>query len=324
MNIVPVGPHLTMLLCKKKKEKGKEPPQLPAIVGNEDLVYLISSFLCSSDPSLLVCSRWNRSFSLVRAQRRWDHLTEHIKADGNECVWLYHKLCYIPGSTETNENSRRVPREGYLRIFRSNCNRTCDDAMREYRTNLRNDPVGNSRVDSRPDYYYRAKRELPDCIELVLPRPLPLAEAATFVNKIEYDKKPRLVNKFIGCIGDINRAQHPMADNSSKEGLWNLGYHEIKSVRDMTVSKCNPRPPLNGYGDDTTSFLQTCQARPADDPRWIKFGHLVGEDRCRLFLMKHLLPVMGPRPTGNAWDSSGRDPFDSRFDEQDKLPPTSA
>lgn len=150
--------------------------------------------------------------------------------------------------------------------------------------------------------------ETPECIELILPRPLPYNDAIHFVNEIEYDERPRLVNKFVACIGDINGLQNPMTKEKSKEGQWNLGYHEIVSVRDMTTTKCDPRPPLNGHGEYTTSFLRATNAKPSDDPRWVKFCHLVGrEDRCRAFLKKCLLPMMGPRPTGHSWNSSPRD-----------------
>ena len=87
-------------------------------------------------------------------------------------------------------------------------------------------------------------------------------------------------------------------------GHWNLGYHEIRRVSDMTTSRCIPRPPLNAHGESTTSFLRACGARPAEDPRWIKFCHLIGDDRCRRFLKEHLLPMIGPRPTGNTQDET--------------------
>mmetsp|Transcript_36028 Transcript_36028/g.64877 ORF Transcript_36028/g.64877 Transcript_36028/m.64877 type:complete len:164 (+) Transcript_36028:284-775(+) len=161
-------------------------------------------------------------------------------------------------------------------------------------------------VDSQFDYYYRAHRETPESIDFALPRPLLYNNSTIhFVNKIEYDEKPRLVNKFTTSIlGDYIGVRSPMAEGESKEGQWNLGYHEIVSVRDMTSSNCYPRPPINGYGEDTTSFLRACKATPSNDPRWIKFCHLIGEDHCRSFLKKHVLLMMGPRPTANAWTSS--------------------
>jgi len=287
------------------------------VVGNEDLAFHISSYLCPNrNPSRLlnlclnlifVSRSWNESFSLVRAQLRWDFLTKHVR-DDEENEWLYHKLCYLPcTSTADNETGRTIPREGCLRIFRSHCNKTCDDATKAYQADVQNDHYsGVNRTDSRPDYYYRAHRETPEFIDFVLPRPLPYNSTIQFVNEIEYDDRPRLVNKFTTSIlGDCIGVQSPMAQGrTSKEGQWDLGYHEIVSVRDMRTAKCHPRPPLNNPGEDTSSFLHTCKAKPSDDPRWIKLCHLIGEDGCRNFLKRHVLPMMGPRPNANAWNSS--------------------
>ena len=316
------------MLCKKKrgesltKEKSACGPQsiIEEVVGNEDLAFLISQYLYpkNRNPSRLhelchnlcfVSRRWNEAFSLVRAQLRYDYLNHRIR-DDEENGWLYHKLCYIPKTSNDvhvgEAGMCRIPREGCLRIFRSHCTKTMDDAAKEYKRNLRNDHgSGDNREDSRPDYYYQAHRETAECIELVLPRPLLCYQDSTiqFVNEIEYDAKPRLVNKFSACIGDINGCKNNFIQEKSVEGQWNLGYHEIVSVRDMTTRSCHPRPPLNEHGEATTSFLYACGARPSDDPRWIKLCHLVGENKCRLFLKKHLLPMIGPRPSGCAWNS---------------------
>lgn len=145
-------------------------------------------------------------------------------------------------------------------------------------------------------------RELPECIEFVLPRPLVFKDSQHFVNEVEYDLKPRLVNKFHACIGDINGCQNPnMANGKSKEGQWDLGYHEIVSVQSMKTTSCITRPPLNGHGEDTTDFLHRINAKPSSDPRWVKFCHSIGEDRCSLFL-KSVYHMLGPRPTGSGWD----------------------
>ncbi|KAL7528579.1 hypothetical protein ACHAXR_006746 [Thalassiosira sp. AJA248-18] len=243
-----------------------------------------------------VANRWIHP-RMFGAGLRYDYLTKRIRDDGAS-EWLYHKLSYIPGGTTGDESGRCIPREGILRIFRSHCSTTCNNATSEYRSNLQNDQYsGTNRQDSRPDYYYQAHRESPECIEFVLPRPLKYNSTVHFVNEVEYDEKPRLVNKFTACIGDINGVQSSHTEEKSKEGQWNLGYHEIVSVREMTTTSCRSRPPMNGHGEDTTSFLRACGARPSDDPRWIRFGHLIGTDFCRMFLKKSLLPMLGPRPT---------------------------
>lgn len=113
------------------------------------------------------------------------------------------------------------------------------------------------------------------------------------------------MNKFTANIGDITGAQNPLGleGEKSKEGKWNLGFFEIVRVQDMITSSCNSRPPKGNTGKDTTSWLQACGARPSDHPRWVRFCHLVGEDQCRIFLKKHLIPMLGPRPTGNSFSS---------------------
>lgn len=138
----------------------------------------------------------------------------------------------------------------------------------------------------------------------ILPRPLIYDSTISFTNEIEFDDKPRLVNKFTANIGDITGAQNPLAgEGKSKEGKWNLGFFEIVRVQDMITSSCNTRPPKGDIGKDTTSWLQACGARPSNHPRWVRFCHLVGEDHCRTFLKKHLIPMLGPRPTGNSFSS---------------------
>ena len=136
----------------------------------------------------------------------------------------------------------------------------------------------------------------------ILPRPLIYDSTISFTNEIEFDDKPRLVNKFTANIGDITGAENPLGleGEKSKEGKWNLGFFEIVRVQDMITSSCNSRPPKGGIGKDTTSWLRACGARPSDHPRWVRFCHLVGEDQCRIFLKKHLIPMLGPRPTGNS------------------------
>ena len=188
----------------------------------------------------VVSKRWHQAFSLVRAQLRYDHLIAHIRADDDN-EWIYHKLSYIPGCL-TEEAGRTIPlgpREGCLQILRSHTTKTCDDACQEYRTNLLQDPL-RDRVDSRADYYYRAHHEEAETVQYILPRPLISYESQIEItNEIKYDEKPRLVNLFTTCIGDVNGMQNPLAgssNNKSKEGTWNLGYHEIKRVQGM-ISK---------------------------------------------------------------------------------------
>lgn len=95
--------------------------------------------------------------NVFAAQLRYDYLMNFISEDEKN-DWLHHKLIYLPG-TSIDDEGRAIPREGCLRIFRSNCNKTCNDARQEYRNNIQNDTDGNdNRVDSRPDYYYQAHR----------------------------------------------------------------------------------------------------------------------------------------------------------------------
>ena len=259
-----------------------------SVLLNEDLAFYIASYLKDDCNKLrLVSKRWNQTFRVVLAQQRWDCLTATIANDEAE-GWLYHKL------------DVSFHRDGCLRIFRSHCKKVCSDAMNELRWNVQNDRYSAlDRADSRADYYYRAHKEVPDCITLAFPSKLPWKNTIHCVNDIVHDDKPRLVNEFVGCIGDIHGCRNSMVEETSREGLWNLGYHEIRRVSDMTTARCIPRPQYNSHGDDTTSFLRACKARVAGDPRWIQFCHLVGDDRCRKFLKDHLLPMIGPRPTGN-------------------------
>ena len=80
----------------------------------------------------------------------------------------------------------------------------------------------DKRVDSRLDYYYRAHRESPECIEFY-PTEAPSDGPIHYVNEIEYDDKPRLVNKFTAHLGDIHGCHNPMIQEKSREGVWNLG-----------------------------------------------------------------------------------------------------
>ena len=295
------------MLCNKKKAihdaVGDETETthlsvVDEIIRNEDLAFLISSYLDPIDQSpsqlCIVSKSWHQSFRLVSAQIRYDSILEHIQQFDDD-DWIYHKIIYIPGVTD-----EKVPREGILKIHRSNCIKACDEACREFKRNLLDDEdPGVDRSDSRPDYYYRCHQEEAETIEFILPQPLVYDSTINFDNAIEYDEKPRLINRFTCSLGDVNGAQNPLAKDKSKEGVWNLGYHEIIRVQDMITSSCSTRPPYGGHGEDSTSWLRACQARPSDHPRWIKFAHTVGEDHCRLFLKKHLLPILGSRPTGS-------------------------
>ncbi len=142
--------------------------------------------------------KWNKSFRVIIAQQRWDNLTQSIANDKVK-EWLYHRLSHIPPGVEENE-AGSIPREGCLRIFRSHAKKVCDDTMTEYRNNRQNDRYsGFGRADSRADYYYQ--------ITLAVPQPLPWTSAIHCVNEITSDERPRLINKFTACIGDINGLQ---------------------------------------------------------------------------------------------------------------------
>jgi hypothetical protein len=276
---------------------------LSTIAGIEDLTFQIALFLVPKrrNPSsmnewmsnlMFVSKSWYKAFSLVRAQMRHDYLTQQLSSDDQ---WLYHKILYIPG-----------PPEGRLRIFRSHVNEACKEALHEYRFHRSQDEnagASHDRRDSRPDYYFKAHRESPKCLELVPPKVLSWTFGKTFSieNEIEYDQKPRLISEYCMIIDDVNGIEHPGSEKS-KEGRLNLGFHEIISVREPARNTClNPRPPLNGQGQDSSEFLRACNAKALDAPRWIKFAHAVGEDRCRMFINKNLLPMIGSRPTGNTW-----------------------
>lgn len=163
---------------------------IDSVVGNQDLAFLVSQFLCPDRlPNLRVVSKtFDKAFSLVIAQNRWDVLTQHIQ-QGDDNDWIYHKLSYVAGSS-ADEQGRRIPREGVLRIFRSHFKTTCDGALRRYRADVQNDENSDGRLDSRADYFFVAHRETPECIEFVLPRPLAI-DTVHIVNEIEYDDKPR-------------------------------------------------------------------------------------------------------------------------------------
>ena len=150
-----------------------------------------------------VSKKWNQSFCVIIAQRRWDHLTQSIANDKIK-EWLYHRLSYIPPGVEEDETGS-IPREGCIRIFRSHCKKVCDDAMTEYRNNRQKDQYSG---------FDRAHREIPEWITLALPQQLPWTSAIHCVNEIMSDERPRLVSKFTGSIGDINA----MAEGKSREG----------------------------------------------------------------------------------------------------------
>lgn len=203
------------------------------VIGSEDLAFLVASYVCPgrapSRPFDLchalcrVSRSWRAAFSLVRAQLRWDDV---MALDDEEEDWLYHRLCYVPGAA-ADETGRALPPAGCLQVFRSHCANACKDAADIYRNDLQNDQYrGSDRADSRPDYYYRAHRETPERCDFVLPRPLPYKRTITFENEIEFDKRPRLVNKMFttllgDCIG-VRNAHHPGTGRSA-EGHWDLG-----------------------------------------------------------------------------------------------------
>ena len=147
---------------------------------------------------------WHHSFSLVRAQVRYDHILKHIQSSlDKDDDSVYHKISYIPGcSTEDSEGHQSIPlgpKEGLLQIHRSDCSRACESACREYKKQLLDDEdsgvEGVDRLDSRADYYYQAHHEQAETIDFILPRPLVYDSTINFVNEIEYDEKPRLINR---------------------------------------------------------------------------------------------------------------------------------
>lgn len=105
------------------------------IIGNEDIAFHISSFLCPQrNPATLtefyanecfVAKLWNNAFGLVRAQLRWDFLRTQLKNDEVN-GWLYHKLMYIPKGVSVpiggGGKDKLIPHEGIIRIFRSHVN----------------------------------------------------------------------------------------------------------------------------------------------------------------------------------------------------------
>jgi len=189
-----------------------------------------------------------------------------------------------------------------IRIFRSHVNDTCFQSLKDFQSSRQNDPHGEHiRADSRPDYYYRTYKETAQYIDLIPPRALTWTYDTTIIieNDIEYDEKPRLVNEFIAFLDDVTGASGSLVQEKSSEGRWNLGYHEIVNVRDSTFSRIHPRPPHKGHGTETTNFLSVLKAKSSMlGPRRVKFAHLKGDDECRTFIRKHLLPIIGPRPSG--------------------------
>mmetsp|Transcript_14445 Transcript_14445/g.29452 ORF Transcript_14445/g.29452 Transcript_14445/m.29452 type:complete len:260 (-) Transcript_14445:286-1065(-) len=241
----------------------------------------------------LVSRTWNEVFSLTRAQNRWDNLIDEISIDNAE-GWMYHKVIYRPAIL-TNTSSRRLPVEGTLVVHRSNVETACLEAMQK-----------NSSGDSS----YCAYREMPMCIELVLPKKLFWTGdlQLNFVNEITWDEIPRLVGEF--CVrSDVKndeKSSSQARDNKVVDDGCNktsLGFHEIVSVKNRTFANIHPRPALRKHGECTTSYLAANKVDESATPRWVKFAHIVGEDRCRMFIRKHLLPMMGTRPTGNNWQS---------------------
>lgn len=295
---------------KKPKEstKASRSSSIDSVFGLEDLAFLIALYISPNRNSSLaslcvVSSSWNKAFSLVRAQFRYDDLQRQL-SKGESVGWMYHKLIYIPASeaSDTSDTQRFIPPEGCLRIFLSNIKKTCDAALTEYRTNQRRDEnSSHTRRDSRPDYFFRTYRESPECIEFVPPFPLHWKQEIKLVNEVEWDDKPRLICKFLTIIDDVNGIRNPLTNEISKEGRMNLGYHECVSLKDGQYALCSSRPPLNETGEDTSAYLSSYKTTQSDTMRWIKFAHVIGEDRCQTFVKKHLIPMMGFRPTGNSW-----------------------
>ena len=241
----------------------------------------------------------------MKAQLRWDFLRKQLKQDEDD-GWLYHKLIYIPkGSAlppDCGERDENIPREGIIRIFRSHVNDTCLQSLKDFQSSRQNDPHGEHiRADSRPDYYYRTYKEISCCLDLIPPKSLTWTDKSAVIieNDIVYDDKPRLVNEFIAYLDDVTGVSGSLAQEKSSEGRWNLGYHEFVNVRDATFSRLHPRPPREGHGTDTTTFLTVLKAKPSMlGPRRVKLAHLAGQDECRTFIKKHLLPIIGARPCG--------------------------
>jgi hypothetical protein len=119
------------------------------------------------------------------------------------------------------------------------------------------------------------------------------------------------ITQYWATIDDVNGLEASPGKGKSKEGRLDLGYHEITSVRESRNARLNPRPSLDGQGQDSTEFLRNCNAKAFDNPRWIRFAHLVGEDRCRMFVHKSLLPMIGRRPSGNTWHNAKEQHIDS-------------
>ena len=165
------------MLCNKRKIDVVSSTIADQVIANEDLAFLIASYLSplNKNPSRLsvchklciVSKRWQQSFSLVRAQLRFDHLVQHILfANEDDENTLYHKISYIPGCTTEVNAGQTIPlgpREGCLQIERSNSRNACVDACHEYRNFLERDEDSGheDRPDSRADYYYRAHHESP-------------------------------------------------------------------------------------------------------------------------------------------------------------------
>jgi len=291
------------------------------VIGNEDIAFHISSFLScpNRNPAsftefsneCLVSKTWNEAFALVRAQIRWDFLRRQLSQD-EENGWLYHRIAYIPKGgqvpPEEDAETAMIPHEGILRIYRSHVNDTCYQSLKDYRSSRQNDPsheVLHNRADSRPDYFFKTYKETAKVLTLVPPKALKWTNDSSIVieNDIEYDDKPRLVNEYTACLDDVNGAAGSLVEEKSKEGRWNLGYHEVVNLRDSTFSRIHPRPPRKGHGVDTTNFLKVLKAKPSSlGPRRVKLAHLsCGEDKCRIWIKKHLLPILGPRPSGKDW-----------------------
>ncbi|EJK75363.1 hypothetical protein THAOC_02913, partial [Thalassiosira oceanica] len=199
-----------------------------AVLENGDLAFQLSAFLVSSsegeDLSSLCCvsKGWTRTFALARSQLRWDSLHLRIKADEKQGdLLVYHSLSYA---------LERDGRIALLTLCSSNLVDACDKAKMEY---LRKQLDDSQRDESRrrydnPDYFYEAHKELPTSASFVLPRPPTcLKEDVRIRNKIQYDKAPRLVNRYeTSLVSDIVGMRNTaMAGGSrSEEGSWDLGY----------------------------------------------------------------------------------------------------
>ena len=227
-------------LFRRNSRDSIEPPvttspgsPVDAVLGNGDLAFQLTTYLVNSaegeDLSSLCCvSRgWAGTFGLARRQHRWDSLHQRVKTDEKQGdLLIYHSLTYA---------LERGGRIGRLTLSSSNLVDACDRAKREYlRKKLDDSQRDDSRRHDNPDYFYEAHRELPASASFVLPRPPTcLREEVRIKNEIQYDKVPRLVNRYeTSLVSDIVGMRNPaMAGGAcSQEGAWDLGYAQAASI----------------------------------------------------------------------------------------------